>query len=350
MSIGQRLKSSGNRLRRLPLEEYPRVWLGFAAIGLLVVVILAALGINSLNVGDRRLEADFAQAAQLGAGDQVTVAGVPVGHVADIRLAGDHVTVTLSVHHDVPLGADTAAAIKLTTLLGNRYVELAPRGPGSAGRIPLAHTTVPYDLQSALTDVTRTFDQVDADQVGQALTDLSGQLTGLPALVPAAMQNVKTLSAVIAQRRDQLGALLASTAKLTEIVRAQQANIGSLVTQGRSLLAEVQARRQAIESMIAASSHLIDSLKPLVVDDQPELQGLLTNLNEMTGMLSRHDDLLRNLLQILPVPWRSWANLTGTGPELDANAPYGAFLDSFMCALVGRAPQVDIAPYTKDCK
>lgn len=341
-----------NRFRRRELEDYPRAWLGTGALGLLLVVIAAALGINSLHVGQRTVGADFAQAAQLGVGDQVTVAGVPVGSVVGMRLAGDHVAVTLSIHDDVPLGAKTTAAIKMTTLLGNRYVELDPAGAGTlpGGRIPMAQTIVPYDLQSALSDVTTTFDQVDADQVGRALTDLSGQLDGLPQLVPSVLANVRTLSGVIAQRRAQIGSLLAGTDRLTTVIRGQQADLGILFTQGQELLQEIQSRRQAIESMLAATTTLVRQLQPIVVGDRPRIQTLLDNLNQMMQMLSRHDDLLRNILQILPVPWRSWANVTGTGTEIDANAISGAFVDSFMCALVGRAPQVNLPPYSKDCR
>ncbi|WP_216894879.1 MCE family protein [Nocardia alni] len=338
--------------RRKTLEDYSKAWLGFGALGLLVLAIVVALAVHSLNFGQRRVEADFAQAAQLGNGDQVTVAGVPVGHVAGLRLAGDHIAVTLSIDHSVRLGSGTGAAIKLTTMLGNRYVELTPAGAGElpGGRIGLAHTQVPYDLESALQDVTTTFDQVDADQVGHALTDLSSQLSGLPGLLPAAMQNIKTLSAVIAERRDQLGALLNSTSQLTDLIQGQRANLGALFTQGSNLLQEIVTRQRAIESMLTATTTLVHTLTPIVVNDQPELQQLLGNLNAMTGMLSRHDDLLRNILQILPVPWRTWANFTGAGTELDANAPDGAFIDSFMCALVGRAPQVNLPPYSKDCR
>ena len=70
----------------------------------------------------------------------------------------------------------------------------------------------------------------------------------------------------------------------------------------------------------------------------------------MTKMIAGHDDLLRNLLQILPVPWRLFANATGTADELVGNAPDGAFIDSFMCALSERAEQVHLPRYLKDCK
>ncbi|WP_405137767.1 MCE family protein [Nocardia sp. NBC_01388] len=339
-----------NIFRRRPLEDFSRPWLGLAAIGLLVLVVAVALIVNSLDIGQRRVEADFAQAAQLGVGDQVTVAGVPVGRVAGLRLAGDHVSATLSINNDVALGSATTAAIKLTTLLGNRYVELRPAGSGSMARIPLAQTEVPYDLQSALSDATTTFDQVDADKVGTALTDLSTQLQGLPQLVPSVMRNIKTLSGVIAERRDQIGALLTSTSQLTTVIQNQRTNLGVLFTQGSELLQAVQAKRQAITQILTATANLVNTLQPLAVNDQPEIQSLLNNLNQITGMLARHDDLFRNILQILPVTWRNWANLTGSGTELDANATSGAFIDSFMCALVARAPQVNLPPYSEDCK
>lgn len=191
--------------RARPLEEYSRVTLGLIALGGLTVVIVIALTVNSMNFGDRDVEVDFAQAAQLGAGDRVTIAGVPVGHVTTIRLTGGHVAVTLSVHHSVRLGSNTTAAIKLTTLLGNRYVELDPAGAGDADRIPLQHSSVPYDLESALADATTTFSRIDADQVAQALTDLSGRLNGLPQLIPSVMRNVRSLSGIIAERRGQIG-------------------------------------------------------------------------------------------------------------------------------------------------
>ncbi|WP_245718424.1 MCE family protein, partial [Nocardia miyunensis] len=348
------LRIRGIPWRSKPLEEYSRVSLGVLALGGLTVAIVIALTVNltvdSINFGDKDVQVDFAQAAQLGAGDRVTIAGVPVGHVTTIRLTDGHVAVTLSVHRSVHLGADTTAAIELTTLLGNRYVELDPAGAGNSDRIPLQHSSVPYDLESALADATTTFSQVDADQVAKALTDLTGRLDGLPQLIPSVMENVRTLSSVIAERRGQIGALLASTSKLTGVLNSQQTDLGALFDQGGDMLHQLLTRKQAIESMVAATTTLVDRLTPLAVQDQPEIHSLLGNLREITAMLSRHDDLLRNILQALPVPWRSWANLTGTGPELDATASSGAFVDSFMCTLVSRAPQVHLSPYSEECR
>ncbi|MEU1983192.1 MCE family protein [Nocardia sp. NPDC019395] len=325
--------------------------------GIIAVVVVAALlvvtvFINSLDLGKTTYRAHFQQAAGIAAGDSVTYAGVPVGTVSGTRLDGDHVSVTMKIDGSIRLGADTRAAIKLTTLLGTRYVELQSDGTGSLPDrlIPLGRTAVPYDLETALQDATATFAGVDADQIAGSMTTLAQQLRGLPPLVPQALRNIETVAGVIAQRRDQIGALLQSTEQVTTVLRDQQADLSSLVGQGRTVLQEITARQAALRRLMDATTTLVRELEPIVVGDRGKIQGLLDDLREMTTLIANNDALLRNILQILPVPWRLFANATGTGMELSANAPDGAFIDSFLCALSGRAAQVGKAPYYEDCK
>ncbi|MCX4091762.1 MCE family protein [Nocardia sp. alder85J] len=339
-------------VRRRPLDSYDRVRLGAAAIVVLLVAVGATVYVNSLHLGERTYHADFAQAAGIGAGDAVTDAGIQVGTVTGTRLAGDHVVVTMKIRSGVALGADTRAAIKLTTLLGSRYLELRPAGSGTLpGRsIALSHTEVPYDLEQALQAATTTFSQVDADSIATSMTTLSQQLRNVPTLVPEVLRNVRELSAVIAARRGQIAALLTSTAQVTEVIRTQQADLAGLIGQGTAVLQQIGSRHAALQRMIAAATVLVHELAPIAVGDRPQIQQLLDNLGAMTQLIAAHDDLLRNILQILPVPWRYFSDATGTGAELIGNAPDGAFLDSWMCALSAKAQQANLTPYLKDCK
>nr|WP_269781564.1 MCE family protein [Nocardia bovistercoris] len=323
-----------------------------ASVVVLVTVLLITVFVNSLHLGKATYRAQFAQAAGISAGDAVTYVGIPVGIVTDTRLAGDRVVVTMKLDRDTPLGADTHASIKLTTLLGSRYVELRSDGAGRLhdNIIPLTQTDVPYDLQTALQDATKTFAAVDAEQIATSMTTLSEQLRGLPPLVPEVLRDVQALSSVIAQRRDQIGTLLTSTEQVTTVIRDQQADLASLVSRGRTVLQEINARQDALRRLLAATTTLVHQLEPVVVDDRAQMQTLLDDLGAMTSMIAANDALLRNILQILPVPWRLFANATGTGMELSANAPDGAFIDSFMCALSKRAVEVGKAPYQKDCQ
>jgi len=346
------MKISWQRLRGRPLEERRKGPIGWAALAVVAVVVGAMVFVNSLHLTQDTYRADFAQAADIGGGDAVTLAGIQVGAVTGVRLAGDHVQVTMKLNHALPLGADTGAAIKLTTLLGSRYIELRPAGTGhlAGNTIALTRTEVPYDLQTALENVTTTFSGIDADRIAQSMTALTQQLRGMPALVPQALQNMKTLATVLADRRTEIGALLTSTDQVITVIRNQQADLAGLIGQGRDVLTQIISRQQAIERLFAAATTLVQQLEPIAVGDHAEFQQLLANLSRMSGMIAGHDDLLRNILQLLPVPWRLYSNATGSGPEMMANGPDGAFIDSFMCALSGAAEKVGRAPYFKDCK
>ncbi|KAA0118553.1 MCE family protein [Mycolicibacterium sp. P9-22] len=342
----------GQRWWRRPLLSWDRTWLGVTAIAVVSVLIGAMLLVKVADIGYRSYTAHFLQAAALKTGNPVTVAGIPVGEVTDMKLAGDHVEATLKVRNDVALGQDSRAVIKVTTILGSRYLALQPSGSGSLpeNTFDLSQTEVPYDLQEALADVTTTYEQVDTDQFAETLGILGEQMQGLPEVIPQALANTHTLSTIIADRRDQLGTLLETTEQVSTTLRRQQSAIGQLVTQGNELVGEFVARRASFRALMASLTNLVETLSGIVIDDRPELENLLVNLRELSDMLGKHDDLLRSTLQAGPVALRGLTNATGTGNAVDLNVSNGLLIDSWMCAISGRAEQFGMIEYFQDCK
>ncbi|AZG45828.1 MCE family protein [Gordonia insulae] len=347
-TIASRLRTSMSR----PIENWNKVIIGVVALATIVVVALGLIQFSSSGIGKHTVRAQFAQAAGVSAGDSVSVAGVPVGTVTDTELDRTQVIVTMEVGEDVALGPDTRASIKLTTLLGSRYIELSPAGNGSLPDdvITLTHTAVPYDLQQVMQNATTTFEQVDAAQIGRSMTTLSRQLDGTPQLIPQVLTNVTTLSAVLADRRDQIGSLLTSTQKLTAVIRRQQDGLGQLMTQGREMLRALLTRKIMIDRLLDATTVLATQLRRIVVDDRAGLDRLVTNLDGLLDSLRRNDALLRNTLEVLPIPVRNFANATGTGNETDFSAPAGPLIDSWMCAISKQADLAHLPPYFKDCR
>ncbi|MGE2688966.1 MlaD family protein [Mycolicibacterium pulveris] len=337
---------------RRPLESYSKTWLGVVAVVMVSVLVGALLLVRVADVGYRHYTARFLQAAALQPGNPITVAGIPVGEVKSMELKGDHVEAGLKVRDDVVLGEDSRASIKITTILGSRYLALYPDGPGSLpnNTFDITHTEVPYDLQEALSDVTTTYEQVDSDQFAETLAVLGKQLETLPPVVPQALENTHTLSTIIAERRDQLGELLETTEVVSTTLRRQQSTIGNLVNQGNSLLGEFVARRATFHAMMDSLTNLVQTLSSIVIDDRPELEELLSNLRELSTLLAKNDGMVRSILQTGPIALRGIANITGTGNAIDFNASSGLLVDSWMCAISGRAKQFSMIEYYQDCK
>ncbi len=341
-----------NQVRRRPLESYSKPWLGFVAIAVVAVLIGAMLLVKFAGVGYRTYTAQFLQAAALQPGNPIMIAGVQVGEVTDMELAGDRVEARLRIRDNIAVGEHSKAVIKVSTILGSRYLAIKPAGsdPLPDNKFDLDHTEVPYDLQEALADVTTTYEQVDSDQFAQSLTVLGTQIRTLPPVVPEAMRNIHTLSSIIASRRDQLGSLLETTELVSTTLERQHANIANMVRQGQDLLGEFVMRRASFHAMMQALTNLVETLSGIVVDDRPELERTLRNLRRLSDLLAQHDDLVRSTLQSGPVALRGLTNATGTGNAVDLNASNGLLVDSWMCAISGRAKQFGMIQYFKDCK
>jgi phospholipid/cholesterol/gamma-HCH transport system substrate-binding protein len=103
-----------------------------AAVLLVAVGFLAyAVAHSGRTVGSGyNLQARFDHIDGLNIGGDVRIAGVKVGTVTDERIDPKtfNAVVTLTVRNDIQLPKDTSAAITSESLLGGKYISLAPGG------------------------------------------------------------------------------------------------------------------------------------------------------------------------------------------------------------------------------
>lgn len=341
-----------NQPRKTTLEDLNHTTLGLVALALIVVLLGGLVVLTKVGPGYKRVSADFIQAAALLPKNPVTVAGIPVGTVTGMRLNGDRVTVDMRIQNNIDVGKDSRAVIMVTTILGSRYLALHPGGGGPLpnNTIDINHTEVPYDLQQALQDLAVNYGEVDTDELANAVEVLGKQVQGLPPMIPKAMDNLKRLSTVMAERRDQVGSMLKTMDMVTATLRRQQTSIGAMVNQGQELFGEFVARRAAFHQMIGAINSLVNVLDDTIVTDRAQVDALLVNMKTLSGLLARNEGMLTSILQSAPIALRGLANATGTGNSLETNFPNGLLVDSWMCAISGRAKQFGMIQYYKDCK
>jgi len=143
---------------------------------------------------------------------------------------------------------------------------------------------------------------------------------------------------------------LKNSERVTNTLRSQQARIGNLVNQSQDLMAVFVARRAVFHAMMQSIQSLVDVLSKIVVNDRPALDALIADMRDLTGLMGQHNDLMRNMLQASPIFMREAANVTGDGNAIVGNAPGGAIIDSWLCAISGRAKQFGMIQYFKDCR
>lgn len=301
-------------------------------IGVVGTIIAAAVAVGVFfsdalpAIGGATYQAEFGEAAGLRPDDEVRVAGIKVGEVTAVELAGDRVLVSFRVK-DTWVGDQTSAEIKIRTLLGRKFLALRPAGAGKQDPdqpIPRTRTVTPYDVTAAFEGLATTAGAIDTDQLAESFRTLSDTFADSPQHVRAALEGLTSLSKTIASRDTQLAELLSNAKRVTGMLADSSDEFDQLIRDGNLLLTELTERRDAIHDLVVSTRRLAEQLSGLVADNTKRLGPALKQLDTVTTILDRHTaDLDRSLR--LAGPYFTVVN---------NSAGSGRWIDVYVCGLI----------------
>lgn len=299
-------------------------------VGIVVTLLLVVLAMNAgrlplIGAGGRELTARFTDTSGLEAGDRVEVAGVRVGRVEGLEMGRGYITVRFTVDDHIRLGSDTTARIKVSNLLGSKYLEVEPSGSGEvADPIPVSRTRPAYDVTAAFGDLTDTLDPIDTGRLEQALREITTTLHGSGSDVRATLRGLSTLSRAVASRDQQVARLLHHSERLSGTLDGSREDLAALARDASRLLAEVDRRRAAVHGLIVHTRELSEQLRGLVHDNEDQIGPALAGLDRVTAQLEARQARLRATMREVTKFARVFVNTVGGGPWFDsyiANAP-----------------------------
>lgn len=301
-----------------PFREQNKTAIG--AVGILAILALLA-GSFSIDkiIGGEEYKAEFTEAAGLAPNDEVRVAGVKVGKVLTVDLAGDRVQVQFRVK-DAEMGNRTRADIRIKTVLGRKFLSLSPDGDGTlepGSVIPLSRTSSPFDITDAFGDLSTTVEEIDDEQLAQSFTVLADTFRDTPAEVRVSLEGLSRLSRTIASRDQQLGALLERTRGVSQVLAERDQDLTAFLADSSLVLQEVQRRRDAISRLLDTTIQLSEQLVALVRENRAELQPALERLRGVVQVLRKNQDNLdQSLVRLAPFV-RVFADNLGNGRWFD---------------------------------
>jgi phospholipid/cholesterol/gamma-HCH transport system substrate-binding protein len=309
-------KPPRRRARRHPAA------LGALGLGFVVLAVLSVFGLDNLPIigAGLKYSAYFSEAAGLKSGNEVRIAGVKVGQVTDVKLAGDKVRVWFKVS-DAWIGDDTTASIQIKTLLGQKYLALDPEGDRSANPdipIPLSHTVSPYDVIDAFSDAATQITSIDTNQLAASMEVLSQAFAGTPGDVRAAIVGVSRLSDTFGKRDAELRRLLAATSLTTKVLANRDRQFEQLIAGGGELLTELNLRQQALSKLLSGAQTVAAELSRLVRDNKNQIGPALTNLSQAIDILNANQANITKTLQLAAPFYGIYANVLGNGRWFDA--------------------------------
>jgi phospholipid/cholesterol/gamma-HCH transport system substrate-binding protein len=303
-----------------PFRERNQTMIGAVGIVVILVMMVAAFKADRLPIigaGDIYY-ANFSEVGGLHAGNEVRVAGVPVGNVDKLELDGDHVKVTFKLDKGTDLGNSTAAEIKVRTLLGATYLGLVPAGSGqldAGASIPNSRTNEPYDVVDAFQELSTTTDQIDLEQVSKALNALADIAAETPEEFQGAIRGVSDLSANLAARDDQLNTLLQNLQRVSKVLNEEGPDLTKLFEDAAVLFDAVADRRDTVHRLLVSTQEISEQLIRFVDETRADIKPVLAQLDRVTDMLRRNESSLDEALRIAP----RWAHTLGLSL---ANGPW----------------------------
>jgi phospholipid/cholesterol/gamma-HCH transport system substrate-binding protein len=197
-------------VQTLKILRHPTLW-GAGALALATVIALVAAWLYVSPPGQTSVTFYTNDAASIRTGDQVRIAGVPVGKVKELTLERDRVRVRALVEGDAFVGDQSQIDVRMLTVVGGYYVNLTSLGnkPLGANSIPKERVTMPYNLMQTLADSTKITEKINPKPLKQSLDQLQSGLSGenieaLSAIVDAG----NSLMATIDRQRGQVSAIL----------------------------------------------------------------------------------------------------------------------------------------------
>ena len=273
-----------------------------ATVGLILIaaVLFGAFTYPTLPfVAGSSYKADFTDAGGLKVSDQVEVAGIEVGQVTKMELAGNKVEVTFTAKK-VRMATNSRAAIKTGTLLGKRFLGLYPgSGPqmDAGDTIPLARTSTPYNVSRSIEDVAQQLHDFDKPKIQAALNSFSDAFQDTPANFKATFDNVKRLSLTISSRDQQLRELLAHANGVSGVLADRTQSFQRILLDGNQLLGELQARQQLFNELFRNFNYVAEQARQFVRENNQQLGPVLDETNQMLSIIQKNNANLQLSIQ-----------------------------------------------------
>jgi phospholipid/cholesterol/gamma-HCH transport system substrate-binding protein len=279
-----------------------RAWISRAAAGgALLVGLVLVLVILFGGTSGRTYHLMFQNGGQLVAGNQVLVAGQPIGSVDSILLTDDaQADVTISV--DEPFHEGTTAVIRATSLSGiaNRYVSITP-GPNNAATLPEG-TTLAGDSTTSIVDLDQLFDTLRPPTRRALQEVIKGQEQIYAGHTEGARRSYKYFEPGLSTTRRLLDELTRDQKTFTEFLVTGSKALGAIADRHDDLAALTQNANQAlgaIASQNQALDRILVALPPTLRQADTTFVNLRATLDDLDPLVASAKPATRHLTPFL---------------------------------------------------
>jgi phospholipid/cholesterol/gamma-HCH transport system substrate-binding protein len=288
-------------------------------------------------VGDHpfTITAEFDSVLDLVPQSAVKVNDVSVGRVTKVALDGWRAKVTLLINGDVDLPDNTVASIRQTSILGEKFVSLAPPEHGAVGRlatgdaIPVGQTDENPEIEQVLSALSLVLNGGSVAKLSEITTELNHTFTGRESDMRVLLNRLNEIVGTAADSKRDLVTALRQIDRLAQQTHAQTSAINNALDHLPRALRVVNSQRDDLVAMISSLTSLSSVATKVISKSKTATVHDLDKLTPIVANLARSGDDLVDALRVLPTfPFPD--AVVGNTPEQAATAATGDYLNTVL--------------------
>ncbi len=249
--------------------------------------------------------AEFRDVLDLVPQSGVRVNDLPVGKVTNIELKGWNAKVTLEINGDVDLPDNAVATIRQTSLLGEKFVSLAPPKTGAAGKLsdgdnlPLGSTGRNPEIEEVFSAASLLFNGGGLERTNTIIKELNATFEGNE---PEIKDLLGTTEQFLGQLDDNKAALIRSLEQVNNLAVETNKQKGAITDALDSLpeaLKVVNGQRDDLVTMLTALQKLGDTATGVIRESKADTVANLKALTPILGNLADVSDSVAYSFKVL---------------------------------------------------
>lgn len=336
-----------------------------AGVGVLLagVLVAAVLLVGNGHLGTKTVSAVFETATGIYPGDQVRVAGVPVGTITSIRAEGTQIRIDMDMDDDVPVPEDARAIVVAENLVSARFVQLAPMytsGPTlpDGATIPRSRTAVPVEWDEVKNQLNRLatdlgpHGEVSSTSVGRFIDSAADALDGNGAKLRETISELSGAAAIFADSSGDLVGTVRNLQTFVSVLRDSSEQIVAFEDRLSTLTTALDGSRSDLDAALTDLAGVIDDVQRFVHDSSDETTEQVQRLANVTQNFVDHRMDLEQVLHVTPTALANSYNMF----DPRTGGASGVFMlnnlsdpVSFFCGMTGALENVTSTETAKLC-
>lgn len=266
----------------------------YGIIGVIVIVTaLVTAGVAYVNpTGQTGYTAHLRTSGGVRPGDEVRIAGIPVGKVTGVRLDRTLVEMKFNVTRSVVLGSESTLEIKLLTPLGGHFVALVPRGSFALGQnvIPPERTATPFEINDIIQAATPVIKEVDGQVIHDTFTEIANAANKYPDALRNVIQTADTLTTTLSKTTADFHRGLNLVNEYSSAFVAGRQQLVTLAEQFALIGRRLTSKSADIIEFFSLLSDLSRLVDRFLVFYQREVQPVVNGIDDIFDTLFTHPE------------------------------------------------------------